>query len=741
LFHRFHLLVALAFAGFPFFAISWAASLLENLFVLSPFGLATVAALAQLLGHTLVAVTWTSTRNGPLRLWPGLESPAAEDATRLGFREFRNAFRRAWGTSPRWTQRLAAAAPALALALALPTLAIAFLRSGPEFAGAGSASSAWVRLAALAAGVAGTELLRLLAGVVTAWLTPPETGHGFASASRAGRALAAFGSAHTPRFARRLRELLTALLARSPFGPGYVWVDPQGRRFLHTGHLAAMGLFALTALVYVAVGILQRPSGQTMGDPSLPALGAVLLALTMVAWALPGLSFLLDRFRVPVLPAVLVVSAALYAIFGADHYFALRRPVETLPQVAGADLAVVDGWFSPGAGGSAPRPNFPIIAVAAAGGGITSSAWTAAALSGLASGESGGEFLASLKLISGASGGSVGAMFFLDRLPDAPLATMGPLAPERAEAIRRAASATSLASVGWGLAYPDLLRVLFSFPVATFWPEVDRSWALEASWRQRLSQGSSLPTLAGWRRATLAGRKPLLILNASSVETGERFELATLALDATPPNTGPRSFFSTFAGWDVDIVTAARLSASFPFVSLAARARAADGPPPYDLPAPHFADGGYTENSGVLSALEVLDAALSRHCPAASPCTSASVPPIILLRLRPFDPEARKLEDARSGFAWLTAGLSPIETLLAVREASQNERITLDLALFEAKWQTRGVKIEIIDLPLGGLGPLSWKLTEVERERIWGAWARTDGGEAVRRFRDELRPQ
>ncbi len=702
LFHRFHLGVALLFFAFPLFAISWGASLFANLFVLSGAELAVVAALAQLLGHSIVATLWTSTRNGPLRLWPGLESPAAEDAIRLGFREFRNAFRRSWGTKRRWESRLTAGAPAVALALALPTLAIAGRRSE---------GAAIDRLLAIAAGLAAAELLRSWGALATAWLTPPETRHRFAGGTRAGRALAVFGRLHTPRFARRLREWLTAFLARAPFGPGYVWVDPQGRRYLHTGHLAAAGLFATSALVYVAVGIAEFPRDR---DPSLPALGALLLVLNVAAWALPALSFLLDRFRVPVVPALLLVSALLYTAFGADHYFALRAPAAPLPARADEDLDVVDGWFE-GDGSSPPRP---IIAVAAAGGGITASAWTAAALTGLASGEGGGEFLASLKLISGVSGGAVGAMFFVDRLPDAPLAgigAMGPLSADRVAAIRAAASASSLDAAAWGLAYPDLLRILFSFPVATLWPEVDRSWALEQSWRHRLS---GAPTLAGWRRDARAGKKPFVLLNATAVETGERFVLPTLAIEG---GAAPSSFFAAFTGKDVEVGTAARLSASFPFVSLASRARVSKGSDERNLPQAHFVDGGYTENSGLLSALEILDGALARHCPGLTSCLA---PPIVLIRLSPFDPNVKPLPTVRSSSAWVTAGLAPLETLMSVREASQKERNGLELEFFEAKWEARGVKVEVLDFDLQGLGPLSWKLTAEERRRIWQAWAR-----------------
>src|SRR5690606_3790489 len=110
----------------------------------------------------------------------------------------------------------------------------------------------------------------------------------------------------------------------------------------------------------------------------------------------------------------------------------------------------------------------------------------------------------------GVSGGSVGAMFFVDGLPDLSHSP-APLAPAAGEAIRRAASASSLEAVGWGLAYPDLARTLFSSVLTRVAPFVDRNWALERSWAERLTSRARrvapVPTLADWRADFLAGRR------------------------------------------------------------------------------------------------------------------------------------------------------------------------------------------------------------------------------------------
>jgi hypothetical protein len=340
LFHRFHLLLAAALVGFPWFARGPAAPFAANLFVLGFGEQVAVATLATVAGQVLVIVTWTSTRAGPLRLWPGTGDAGPEQAIRLGYREFRHAFRRSWGTSRRLARRMPVLAPWLAIALAAPTLATLHAASGE-----GELTAA-LSLGALFVGVLLAQLVLAAAALATAWLTPAEARHGLLEGSPLARRLAALARRRTLPGAEWLRDLLTSCLARGPFGPGYVWVDPAGRRSLHSGHLAAAGLFAATLAVYVALGVANRPGAEAPLLGRLPALGALLLVLTMAAWIVPALSFLLDRFRAPVVAAIVLVSFALYALAGADHFFTLRAPAAALPASPAEDLALVDSWFA-----------------------------------------------------------------------------------------------------------------------------------------------------------------------------------------------------------------------------------------------------------------------------------------------------------------------------------------------------------------------------------------------------------
>ena len=80
----------------------------------------------------------------------------------------------------------------------------------------------------------------------------------------------------------------------------------------------------------------------------MPALFFGLLSLLLVILILPGISFLLDRHRIPILPTMLLVMAAFYGVFRTDHYFELNPPqsrAETVP--AKTIDAVYEQWKLP----------------------------------------------------------------------------------------------------------------------------------------------------------------------------------------------------------------------------------------------------------------------------------------------------------------------------------------------------------------------------------------------------------
>ena len=91
---------------------------------------------------------------------------------------------------------------------------------------------------------------------------------------------------------------------------------------------------------------------------------------------------------------------------------------------------------------------------------------------------------------------------------------------ERCEAIVTSSASSGLEAVGWGLAFPDLLNLLAFVSI-----DDDRGEAIERTWKRELNEhhpGLGSQTLAGWRSAAASHQMPLVVFNATDVESGRR---------------------------------------------------------------------------------------------------------------------------------------------------------------------------------------------------------------------------
>ena len=115
--------------------------------------------------------------------------------------------------------------------------------------------------------------------------------------------------------------------------------------------------------------------------------------------------------------------------------------------------------------------------------------------------------------------------------------------------------------------------------------------------------------LSDWNERVASGELPAVVLNATIAETGERMLSATRLtyqhlLGHRARVDADHLHRINGESLDVAVVTAARLSASFPYVTPASRS---NGPGPQ----PHVVDGGYYDNYGMATLTEWLDEALS----------------------------------------------------------------------------------------------------------------------------------
>ncbi len=489
---------------------------------------------------------------------------------------------------------------------------------------------------------------------------------------------------------------------------------------LLSGHQLATAAVLVQVLSYVAIGMLSAPVAGShshaagwyrlltpLSEQQPAALFYLLFLLGLFTWFCSGAAFILDIVRVPVLTSILAISLV-FGLMGTDHYYEVYRGDGHAAPPSPSD--VVHAWEQ-----KRGSENAPMVIVATSGGGIRAAAWTAEVLTGLTQecevAPGGSRFTSSLLLVSAVSGGSEGAMYFVgsyERDGGVPLATLGD--------IRRNAYHSSLSSVGWGLLYPDLLRivpVLGSIATPLFGNNVDRGWALEQDWLRKWAGHAWMtqPTIGEWSDDVVRGTRPAVIFNGTTAESGQRFLMSSTTL---PPD--PRfqrgylpsiPFWDAFKGLDLPVATAARLSASFAWIS--PMPRSSTGEPQFRV---HVGDGGYYDNSGVVSAMEWLIAAED----------SLKTHPvyIVLVDSTPGWPASGE------SWTWQRQLVAPLETLQAVRTSSQQARAQFELQLGTDFLVSKGVNIKLVRFryPSDSLTPLSWHLTPHQQKNIGEAWSK-----------------
>lgn len=372
-----------------------------------------------------------------------------------------------------------------------------------------------------------------------------------------------------------------------------------------------------------------------------------------------------------------------------------------------------------------------MIVVTASGGGIQASAWTAKVLTGLDE-----EFpllSESIGLVSGVSGGSVGAMYYLghrgfrrnlreyqtDKYDGLSIPT------NIRHRIQTVASASSLESIGFGLAFVDIAKFIPPLCLGIS-KEEDRGLTLESQWWTRMSGDQLSESNNDQKQAqkqTLAmkdlrmrdlfqptneGLLPAVIFNATTVETGQRVMISNFITDPFNPIkktessvqyerlSSPIDFFGFYEPLfenpgDVNprVSTAVRLSASFAYVTPVARPLL----PTSGLKTQideltmrranfHLCDGGYSENTGIVATIRVVKDLLDDYK------TAGEKPPferVLFISIESFPDNLVEIEDDPTG---LKSGLiGPLSSIFASRVASQAERSILELELLKSSEQ------------------------------------------------------
>lgn len=485
---------------------------------------------------------------------------------------------------------------------------------------------------------------------------------------------------------RVLPALHPPFLAHLDFWRGYL--QPCTNKLLH-GHILAFVAWLITSIVYVSLGLAHRWRLRLSRD--LPSLCYVLLVAALVCWSLSGLSFFFQVYRVPII-LLLVVWLALTAHFSTTDFYYKALPGGQVPPAPAEilDASLVDS----------------IILVAATGGGIQSSAWTVKVLTELQRAwvkqnpENTSRFSQALRAISSVSGGSIGAMFFAAAYdPSGNL----PSADYDLDAIQQTAATSTLNDIAWGLCYGDLLRTISVYSWKFF---ADRGRVFETA-LARLND-KVVSGLSTWQTAVKQGLRPANLFNSTIVETGDRLLIATSQFSSPPEACS--QFYSLYPGSDLAAVTAARLSAGFPYVAPAARSDLGGAATPQF----HVVDGGYYDNYGMVTLSQWLQSALED--------TNLKSKRFLVLQLRGFPPNPPQTAARKRG--WLYQLLAPPEAVYNSRTCAQIAHNDMEFELLAVACNNIGIFIDTRVFQYNGdhAPPLSWHLTPIQIKSLDDAW-------------------
>jgi Patatin-like phospholipase len=486
-------------------------------------------------------------------------------------------------------------------------------------------------------------------------------------------------------------------------GQGYLIEtgSPDRELKLASGHVFALSLFLAAFASYLGIGIAK--SSITNEEAQVPALAFVLLFLIVACWALASLTFFFDRYRFPLLWTIAALSLVTALTPISDHFFRVETRLDTFPEGPTAS-EYLQKQIALG--------RKRLVFIATPGGGIQAAAWTAKVLSGLDHKTSG--FRKSVAVISSVSGGSLGSIIYAASFAQK-------IKPEQAAANARR---SAIDEVAWGWTVPDFWRVIF--PWFRRDRTLDRGWALEKKWSAVNNLGDTGGTqgtmLSEWSTAARAGTMPALLINAMLVERGQPIVFSTTRFPRRySPDNRIMNFYDMYPDqrghYDLRVNTAARLSASFPYVAPASRP---------NLNAPygngfHIVDGGYYDNFGMNSLLAWLREGFE------DTGVQANLTDVLILQIRHFTPHETFVNGTSAGWAFQL--IAPLEAIFHMRDFAQDTVARNELELFGEYYATRKVQIWETSIGYSGTGacteaPLSWKLDQNQQKCIDTAWER-----------------
>jgi hypothetical protein len=365
-------------------------------------------------------------------------------------------------------------------------------------------------------------------------------------------------------------------------------------------------LFVTSFGLCLALPICMAPLARWVGAPAL-------LLFALMSWTIFGgliLTYIPKSLHYPSVNWVVVLALLICWRWNENHTVA--TPVPGINNAPRAELgaAFVD-WLR-----HRPNPQAPVIFVASAGGASRAAYWTTSSLGKLEdeARASSRHFADNIFVISGISGGSLGAASFVTALDLVRKANTTACSRVR-DVADGFTGRDHLSTVVGLMLFPDLVQRFLPLSV-TAW---DRSRGLEETWARDwhgvMQNCGSAATLANpWDREF-----------TSLYSTNARGEpLPALALSSTALGSGQAVMQTTFSMHTSDafdildeklqtrsltLAQAVHNSARFPYISPAGVVKLAADQSVWD----RLGDGGYVEASGTLTLTQILQSLLQKN--------------------------------------------------------------------------------------------------------------------------------
>ncbi|MBX6312636.1 MAG: hypothetical protein IRY99_06910 [Isosphaeraceae bacterium] len=382
------------------------------------------------------------------------------------------------------------------------------------------------------------------------------------------------------------------------------------------------------------------------------------------------------------------------------------------------DEALLKAWLKQrlkhGSGPTETR--LKLVVVAVSGGGIAAAVWTSMNLKRLE--EQYPEFPRHVRLVTGASGGMLGAAYYVASIQAPPTgAADQPHAPGELERMVNGLAEDSLTPVVRQMLFLDLPSI------GAWWRQsMDRGWVLERTWeRNTQPDRPDASPLAGAFRdlgaGEAAGWRPSLIISPLLIEEGTPMLISNIGLDLG--TLSRLQFFTMFpsdrfpSAHRLKVSTAVRMNAAFPYVSPATNL-------PTDPPR-RVVDAGYYDNYGI----EIACAWIRRNREWLARNTSG----VVLVQIRAYPtsevtPTQKFRAALTAGMYWLT---SPLEGYTAVNRQAMLDRNKQNIREVQEWFQTHSpnAPFQWIILQCPETAPLSWYMKKSELKTLTG-WAESD---------------